>query len=127
MNDLTRRRAIGLGVVTAALTGTGASAATLANDGAVRFRLKDVLLVALDEKAKTLDLAWGSNDHPVQIKGVPVAGDVQMRVSHVLPGVVNNLPFAWERVKPWVNKRISVMFLVTEDRLEVSSLASAND
>lgn len=135
MNDLTRRGAIGLGVMSgssilAALARTEAAeekAVIFADENAVRFKIKDVTLERVDEAERTVAARFGGQDKPLTMTNLSLAKNITIRVSYVEPGSVNYAPFDWERLKGLVGKRVSMMLRAESGGLSVDSFATAND
>src|SRR5262245_18436009 len=115
MDTLTRRLAIGIGVLGGAVRAAGHAGANtdeepngasavltdepevvFVGEKAVLFKIKDLTLDAVDEPARTIDATVGQSDRPLKLANVPLEDDVRIRVSFVFPGVANNLPFNWE-------------------------------
>jgi hypothetical protein len=131
---LTRRAAIGIaamstpvGLAAVASPCIGAEDGDKPRDSPTVFKIKDVSLDGFNAEEGTLTLSFRRKGNVCTLVNVPVADDMQVRVSHVEPGSVNNLPFGWERVKELAGKRVSVLFRGTADGLFVGSIASAND
>ena len=59
--------------------------------------------------------------------GLPLSQTIGIRVSHVFPGSVNNLPFQWDRLKGLVGKTVSMTIVAEDDALAVVTIATAND
>jgi hypothetical protein len=130
----TRRQMIERGLASGAAclaalgSASGADEAYVAPHGEpVTFTIKDAAIERGDEARRTLTLRFGKQDAPSRFVDVPAANDIQVRVSHVFPGVVNNLPFEWRRVEAIVGRPVSVRFRATPEGLTVASIASAND
>ncbi len=96
-------------------------------DEPVTFTIKDVGIERCDEARRSLTLRFGKRQQPSRLVDIPAANDIQVRVSHVFPGVVNNLPFEWRRVEALLGRPVSVRFRATSEGLTVASIASAND
>ncbi len=135
MDNLTRRGAIGFGI----LSGSALSA-TLGQAGAgeekgvifadskdVLFKIKDVLLDRIDRDGRTIAATFGDRDRPLKMTNLPLGKDIRIRVSYVFPGVVNNVPFDWDRLEKLAGKRVSMMLRAGSNGLSVDSVATAND
>jgi hypothetical protein len=99
----------------------------VADEKAALFKIRDVTLNRVDQKARTIGASFGNSDRPISLANLPLGEDVTIRVSFIEPGVVNNVPFSWERLKGLVGKRLSMMLRVESSRLTVDSFAVAND
>lgn len=122
MNGISRRAAMGAGFL--AVPGMAAARTSAPVEW---FSLKNVTIDGVDEKARTLSMTLGKLIHSMEFKNVPAAKEIGVRVSHQRPGVVNNLPFSWDRVRTLVGVPLSVLFYIKEEGIEVASIASAND
>jgi hypothetical protein len=89
--------------------------------------IKDVTLTDVDEDSGTISVSFGKKDNPTKLLNVPVAKDVRVVASHVLPGVANNVPFQWEFAKRLRGKVVSIRVSASDRVLSVSSICSGND
>ncbi len=94
---------------------------------AVTMTIKDATLTDVDEDSGTISVSFGKKDNPTKLLNVPVAKDVRVVASHVLPGVANNVPFQWEYAKRLRGKVVSVRISASDKALAVSSICSGND
>jgi hypothetical protein len=125
MQNLTRRGALGLG---AASAGAFLTAAARADDqGPVRFKIKDVVILRARQEDRTIDIRFGKADRRIRMIGLPLSETIGIRVSHIFPGSVNNLPFHWDRLKELVGETVSLVIVAELDALSVSTIATAND
>lgn len=99
----------------------------VAGEKAVLFKIKDVTIDSIDEAKRTIAASFGRADAPVKLTGLQLAKDIVIRVSLVLPGSVNNVPFDMDRLKGLVGKQISVMLRAEASGLAVTRIAVAND
>jgi hypothetical protein len=130
MPGLTRRGALGLGAVSASafLTASAQGIGDNSNDEEpVRFKIKDVIIDKVKQDQRTIDIRFGKAARPTKMFGLPLAETIGIRVSHVFPGSVNNLPFHWDRLKDLVGKTVSMVIVAELDALSVSTIATAND
>jgi hypothetical protein len=134
MVSLSRRRAIGVGVMSgSALLATLTRAeeadedVIAAGEKAVLFKIKGVMLERVDQDRRTIDASLGKHDRPIKLEGLPLGENIRIRVSYVKPGVANNLPFDWDRLKGLVGRRVSVMLRAASGGLSVDSIATNND
>ena len=130
MQNLTRRGALGLGAVTASalLTATApAMGEDPSDEGPVRFKIKDVVIDKVKQDQRTIDVRFGKAARPIKVFGLPLAETIGIRVSHIFPGSVNNLPFHWDRMKDLIGKTVSMVIVAELDALSVSTIATAND
>ena len=130
MNSLTRRGALGLGVMSASaflptmVQGAGEEAD---DKEPVRFKIKDVTLEKVDQDHRTINVRFGKPARPMKVIALPLGENIGIRVSHVFPGSVNNVPFDWDRLKGLVGERISMMIVAEDNGLSVDTIATAND
>jgi hypothetical protein len=135
MSSLTRRAAIGFGVLSgsALLSRLGRAEAAdeerviFAGEKAVLFKLKDVTIERVDRAGRTIDVSSGKKDKPLKMADLPLGEDIRIRVSYVRPGVANNLPFEWDRLEELVGKQVSMMLRAESSRLSIESIATEND
>jgi hypothetical protein len=130
MQRLTRRAALGLGAASASAFLTAAAPATDENandEGPVRFKIKDVVIERVKQEERTIDVRFGKAARPIKVAGLPLAETIGIRVSHIFPGSVNNLPFHWDRLKALVGKTVSMVIVAELDTLSVATIATAND
>lgn len=136
MESISRRQAVALGAAggVALLADLGRAEAAdakkdviFADEKAVLFKLKDVTIDAVDEAKRTVAASFGKADAPVKLTGLPLADNVSIRVSFVYPGLVNNVPFNWDRLKGLVGKKVSMHIRAEASGLTVDSIAVAND
>ena len=134
MVGLTRRGAIGLGVVAGSVLVARHGVAAAADDDviavgekAVLFKVKDATIERVDQDARTIGASLGTSEKPTKLADLPLEKDIRVRVSYVFPGVANNLPFTWERLEALVGKRVSMMLRAESGRLSVDSVATNND
>jgi hypothetical protein len=133
MDSVTRRGAIGLGILSGStLFAKPAQAADdktviFANEKAVLFKVKNVTLDGVDQDHRTIAASFGKPDRPIKLANLPLSESVRIRVSFILPGSVNHLPFHWDRLKGLVGKRVSMMLRAESSTLSVDSIAVAND
>lgn len=136
MDGISRRQLVALGAtggVAFLATLGGAEAADekerviVADEKAVLFKVKNVTLDAVDETKRTMAASFGWVDAPVRVTGLPLAKDVSIRVTMVLPGSANNVPFDMARLKGLVGKQVSVLLRAEASGLTVDSIAVAND
>jgi hypothetical protein len=135
MDGVSRRQAVTLSAAggVALLVALGRAEANdgkdviVANEKTVLFKVKNVTLDGVDEANRTIAASFGRADAPVKLTGLPLAENVAIRVSLVFPGSVNNVPFNWGRLKGLVGKRVSLLLKAEVSRLEVNSIAVAND
>ncbi len=130
MQNLTRRGALGLGAMTASAV-LAASAQAMREDTSdeepVRFKIKDVTIDKVRQEQRTIDIRCGKAARPIKVFGLPLAETIGIRVSHVFPGSVNNLPFDWDRLKELMGKTVSMVIVAELDALSVDTIATAND
>ncbi len=135
MDSISRRQAVALSAASgmALLATLGRAEAgdkegvIVAGEKAVLFKVKDVTLDGVDEAKRTVAASFGRGNALVKITGLPLAEGISIRVSLVLPGSVNNVPFDWTRLKGLVGKRVSVLLRAEVSGLAVKSIAVAND
>jgi hypothetical protein len=130
MQGLTRRGALGLGAVSAPALLTAVARGMDENpddEGPVRFKIKDVILDGVKQDERTIDVRFGRAARPIKLTGLPLSETIGIRVSHVFPGSVNNLPFHWDRLKGLVGKTVSMVIIAEDDALSVATIATAND
>jgi hypothetical protein len=130
MRNLTRRGALGLGVASASVFLTAAAHGANENtddEEPVRFKIKDVILDGVKQEERTIDVRFGKAARPIKLTGLPLSDSIRIRVSHVFPGSVNNVPFDWGRLKGLVGKTVSMMIVAEDDALVVATIATAND
>ena len=89
--------------------------------------IKDVLIDQVDETTGTISVRFGKKEKTTTLVNVPLAKEVRVVASHVLPGSVNHLPFRWEYVKNLQGKTVSVRMQIASSGLSVISIASGND
>jgi hypothetical protein len=89
--------------------------------------MKDVIIDQVDEAAGTISISFGKKEKPTKLVNVPLAEEVRVVASNVLPGSVNNLPFRWEYVERLQGKTVSVRLHVESTGLSIISIASGND
>ena len=63
----------------------------------------------------------------MKVIALPLDETIGIRVSHIFPGSVNNVPFDWDRLKGLVGERISMMIVAEDNGLSVDTIATAND
>jgi hypothetical protein len=97
------------------------------DEESVMFKIKDVILDGVKQDERTIDVRFGKAARPIKLTGLPLSETIGIRVSHVFPGSVNNLPFRWERLKELVGKTVSVVIIAEDDALAVATIATAND
>jgi hypothetical protein len=130
---MTRREAIGLGMMSGSLLLTepaqaaDENAVIFADEKAVLFKVKNVTLVGVDQDHRTIAASFGKPDEPIRLANLPLGEDVRIRVSFIFPGSVNNVPFHWDRLKGLVGKTVSMMLRAESSMLSVDSIAAAND
>src|SRR3954452_20373280 len=124
MDRLTRRGAIGMGVVSGAalfaVSGRAAAddkAVIVAGEKAVLFKVRGVAIDRVDRRGRTIDASLGEEDRPTRLANLPLGDGIRIRVSFVLPGSVNNVPFDWDRLEGLVGKRVSMMLRAESGRL----------
>ncbi len=135
MDSISRRQAVALSAASgmALLATLGRAEAgdkegvIVAGEKAVLFKVKDVTLDGVDEAKRTVAASFGRGNALVKITGLPLAEGISIRVSLVLPGSVNNVPFDWTRLKGLVGKQVSVLLRAEVSGLAVKSIAVAND
>jgi hypothetical protein len=135
MSGLTRRGAIGLGVLAGSALWPGRGWAGAAGDEkviaagekAVLFKVKDVTVERVDRDGRTISASLGNRDRPTKLTDLPLGKDVRVRASNVFPGGANNLPFSWERLEELVGKRVSLTLRAEAGGLSVDSVATNND
>lgn len=125
MQSVTRRRALGLGGMSAGVF--LAAAAQAAADEPARFKIKDVTIDKVRQEPRTIDVRFGKAARPIKVFGLPLAETIGIRVSHVFPGSANNLPFQWERLNDLVGKTVSMRIVAEDDVLAVETIATEND
>jgi hypothetical protein len=101
MQNLTRRGAFGLGAASAGAFLTAAARAA-DDEGPVRFKIKDVVIVRARQEDRTIDIRFGKAARRIRVIGLPLSETIGIGVSHVFPGSVNNVPFHWDRLKDLV-------------------------
>lgn len=126
MNRLTRRGALGLGAMSASAF-LSATARGAGDEGPVRFKIKDVTLEKVDQDHRTINVRFGKPARPMKVIALPLDETIGIRVSHVFPGSVNNVPFDWDRLKGLVGERVSMVIASEDDGLSVLTIATAND
>jgi hypothetical protein len=126
MQHLTRRGALGLGAASAGAFLASAARAE-GDDGPVRFKIKDVVIVRAKQEDRTIDIRFGKANRRIRVIGLPLSETIGIRVSHVFPGSANNLPFHWVRLKELVGQTVSMVIVAELDVLSVSTIATAND
>ena len=89
--------------------------------------IKDVIIDQVDEAEGTISVSFGKEEKSTKLVNIPLAEQVRVVASHVLPGSVNNLPFRWEYVERLQGKTVSVRLHVASTGLSVISIASGND
>jgi hypothetical protein len=129
MNSLTRRGALGLGAASASafLSASARGAGEAGDEGPVRFKIKDVILEKVDQDHRTINVRFGKPGRPVKMIALPLDETIGIRVSHIFPGSVNNVPFDWDRLKGLVGERVSMVIVAEDDGLSVHTIATAND
>jgi len=130
MQNLTRRGALGLGAATASAFLAATAQATredTRDEEPVRFKIKDVIIDKVRQEQRTIDVRVGKGARPIKVFGLPLAETIGIRVSHLFPGSVNNLPFRWDRLKELVGKTVSMVIVAELDALSVSTIATEND
>lgn len=130
MDNLTRRSAFGLGAVSAATWPGGASRGAddrLDDEASARIKIKDVTITSVDQERRTVDVHFGKPDRPVTVTRLPLTEEIRIRVSHIFPGSVNNVPFDWDRLKKLVGERVSMVVVADHDGIAVDTIATAND
>jgi hypothetical protein len=135
MDSISRRQAVALSAASgmALLATLGRAQARdeegviVAGEKAVLFKVKDVTLDGIDVTKRTVAASFGRGNALVKITGLPLAEGISIRVSLVLPGSVNNVPFDWTRLKGLVGKQVSVLLRAEVSGLAVESIAVAND
>ena len=134
MKSLTRRAAIGFGVLCGpALSASFAradDAEVFPADGrAVLFKIRDATIERADRDARTVAVVFGEGDRPLRMTNLPLAEGFKIRASYVLPGSVNNVPFDrdrdWYRMEGLVGKRVSMLLRAESGGLSVDSVAVA--
>ena len=93
----------------------------------MRFKIKDVVIERVEQEGRTIDVRFGKAARPIKVTGLPLGETIGIRVSHVFPGSVNNLPFHWDRLKELVGKTVSMVIIAEHDALSVDTIATAND
>jgi len=89
--------------------------------------IKDVTIDLVDEKEGTISVSFGRKEKPTKLMNVPLAKEIRVVASHVLPGSVNTLPFRWDYVKGLQGKAVSVRLVGAGAGLSVVSISSGND
>ncbi len=135
MDDLSRRKAIGLGVAagSALLSPLDRASAEdepkviVARDNPVLIKFKDVLLERAHIGDRTINVSIGQGDVPLKLVNLPLAEDINLRMSFEVPSIANNLPFEWKRLLELEGKRVSMQVLAKAGELSVNSIAWRND
>src|SRR3954470_5946642 len=134
MDRLTRRGAIGMGVVSGAalFEAPGRAAADdkaviVAGEKAVLFKVKGVAIERVDRGGRAIAGSLADAARPVSLATLPLEDGIRIRVSFIFPGGANNVPFDWDRLEGLVGKRVSMMLRAESGRLTVDSIATAND
>jgi hypothetical protein len=130
MKSMTRRGVVGMGVMSmSAFLGAGAPAGDekAADEKPVRFKIKDVTIEKVNQAARTVNVHFGKPGKPVKMIALPLAEEIHIRVSFIFPGVVNNVPFHWDRLKQLVGRRVSMQLIAHDNGLAVDAIATAND
>ena len=115
MESLTRRGAIGLGILSgSSLFTTPAQAADeksviFVDEKAVLFKVKNVSLEEVDQDHRTIAVRFGKPDQTIKVANLPLGESVRIRASFVFPSSANQLPFHWDRLKGLVGKTVSMM------------------
>ena len=94
---------------------------------AVTMTIKDVTLTDVDEDSGTISVSFGNKDNPTKLLNVPLAKEVRVVASHVLPGVANNVPFQWEFARRLRGKVVSIRVIPSDKGVSVNSICSGND
>jgi hypothetical protein len=130
MHPFTRREVIGLGAVCApALLGEvpQGDGEKARDEQPVRFKITDATILKVNQPGRTIDVHFGKPTRPIKMSDLPLDKEIRIRVSHVFPGVVNNVPFDWARLKGLAGRVVSLVIVATENRLAVATIATAND
>jgi hypothetical protein len=133
METVTRRGAIGLGILSGSSLFTQPAQAAdektaiFADEKAVLFKVRNVTLDGVDQDQRTIAASFGKPDRPIKLANLSLEESVSIRVSFIFPGSVNNVPFDWDSSKGLVGKRISMMLRAESSTLSVDSIAVAND
>lgn len=132
MNSLTRRGAIGFGVLSGlplfpSFGGADDKKIIFADDKAVLFKFRGVTIERVDRDRRSITASFGEGDKSLRMANLPLPENFLIRVSYIEPGTVNNVPLDWNRLEGLVNQRISMMLLAASDSLIVDSIAMAND
>jgi hypothetical protein len=124
-----RRRAAGPAPPTASATGADGTNTDvlIAGEKAVLFKVRDVRLEQVDEAGRTITVSIGNGPRPVELIRLPLGEEIKLRVSLVLPGAANNVPFAWDRLKSLTGTCVSMLVRAEASRLSVAAIAVAND
>jgi hypothetical protein len=135
MASLTRREAIGFGVLSSSAVWAALGRANAAEekdvifaDGKdVLFKIKDVLIERVDRASRTMAATFGKRDKALRMTNLPLHEDIRIHLSYIEPGSANNLPFTWERLEELVGERVSMMLRAGSNSLSVESVATQND
>jgi hypothetical protein len=134
MHLITRRAVVGIGFALALALLSGCTPRGTADDkplgvskDEVAVTIKDVIIDHVDEPTGTISVSFGKKSDPTKLLNVPLAQEVRVVASHVLPGSVNHLPFRWEYVRRLQGRTVSVRLQVASTGLSVTSISSGND
>ena len=114
-------------VAAARSAGAAETTVLVADEKPVLFKLKDVTLEQVDQPGRTIGVSIGRGPRPLKLADLPLGEEIRIRVSLVYPGVANNVPFDWERLKGLVGKRVSMLVRAEGSHLSVDAIAVAND
>lgn len=89
--------------------------------------IKDVIIDEVDEAGGVISVSYGEKEKPTKLVNIPLANDVRVVASYVLPGSMNHLPFRWEYVKNLQRKTVSIRLRIESTGLFIVSIASGND
>jgi hypothetical protein len=135
MDSLTRRRAIGLGVLTGSALvaepgqaeAAGEKDVIFADEKAVVFNIRNVTIERVDQAARTITASFGKQDNPIKMTDLPLGKDIRIVLTNRCPSFRNHEPFEWRDLEELVGRRVSMRLRAESSGLSVHSFATAND
>lgn len=89
--------------------------------------IKNVTLTSIDEAKGVISGTIRDEDRAAQLVDVPLAEEVRLVASHVIPTINNHMPFDWRNLRQLKGKVVSIRIRVTEHGISVVSISERND
>lgn len=89
--------------------------------------IKNVTLTDVDEAGGVISGTIRDGDGAARLVNVPLAPEVRLVASHVIPTINNHMPFEWRNLKELKGKAVSIRVRASERGISVESISERND